>query len=182
MTPEHQKHKKKSKVKLSFSDISDDKNSATNTSLCSGKSETLYDHGYSVSKDKSIDILASPTWPVDISETRKDIFFDHGYSSVSKDKDISVSPLPVENLLTMSESEKSDLTNKIDQQLTQLSKVGHSILFKNNPEELSERNWFRDVLDEMNRKCPELLEVLLRHKFYQLMESSPIYTISITLY
>jgi hypothetical protein len=52
-----------------------------------------YDHGYSVSKDKSIDILASPTWPVDISETRKDIFFDHGYSSVSKDKDISVSPM-----------------------------------------------------------------------------------------
>jgi hypothetical protein len=42
-----------------------------------------------------------------------------------------------------------------------LSKVGHSILFKNNPEELSERNWFRDVLDEMNRKRPELLEVLL---------------------
>ena len=39
MTPEHQKYKKKSKVKLSFSDISDDKNSATNTSLCSGKSE-----------------------------------------------------------------------------------------------------------------------------------------------
>jgi hypothetical protein len=35
----------------------------------------------------------------------------------------------------MSESEKSDLSNKIDQQLTQLSKVGHSILLKNNPEE-----------------------------------------------
>ena len=116
---------------------------------------------YSVSKDKSIDILASPAWPVDDSETRKDIFFDHGYSSVSKDKDISVSPLPVENLLTVSESEKSDLSNKIDQQLTQLSKVGHSILFKNTTEGLSERNWFRDVLDEMNRKCPELLEVLL---------------------
>ena len=33
------KIQKKSKVKLSFSDISDDKNSATNTSLCSGKSE-----------------------------------------------------------------------------------------------------------------------------------------------
>ena len=88
----------------------------------------------------------------------------------------------MENLLTVSESEKSDLTNKIDQQLTQLSKVGPSILFKYNPEELSERKWFRDVLDEMNRKCPVLLEVLLRHKFYQLMESSPIYTISITLY
>ena len=126
---------KKSKAKLSFSDISDDKNSATNTSLCSGKSDTLHDHGYSVSKDKSIDILASPARPVDDSETRKDIFFDHGYSSVSKDKDISVSPLPVENLLTMSESEKSDLSNKIVQQLTQLSKVGHSILLKNNPEE-----------------------------------------------
>ena len=91
------KTQKKSKVKLGFSDISNDKNSTTNTSLFSGKSDTLYDHGYSVSKDKSIDILASPTWPVDISETLKDIFFDHGYSSVSKDKDISVSPLPVEN-------------------------------------------------------------------------------------
>jgi hypothetical protein len=68
-------------------------------------------------------------------------------------------PLPVENLLIVSESEKSDLSNKIYQQLTQLSNVGHSILFKNNPEERSERNWFRDVLDEMNRKCPELLEV-----------------------
>ena len=67
----------------------------------------------------------------------------------------------MEILLTVFESDKSDMSNKIDQQLTQLSKVGHSILFKNNPEELSERNWFRDVLDEMNRKRPELLEVLL---------------------
>lgn len=117
------KTQKKSKVKLSFSDISDDKNNTTNTSLFSGKSDTLYDHGYSVSKNKSIDILASPAWPVDISETLKDIFFDHGYSSVSKDKDISVSSLTVEKILTVSESEKSDLSNKIDQQLTQLSKV-----------------------------------------------------------
>jgi hypothetical protein len=100
------KTQKKSKVKLSFSDISDDKNSATNTSLYSGKSDTLYDHGYSVSKDKFIDILASPAWPVDISETLKDIFFDHGYSSVSKDIDISVSSLTVEHFLTVSESEK----------------------------------------------------------------------------
>ena len=112
--------------------------------------ESLSDHGY-------CSVRAENT----CSTSQKTMALDYSYTATKIDiEDLSLTnQQSVENLLSV--SDKREISISIEKQLTQLSKVGHSIVFDNKQETLFERNWFKELVEEMKTRCPELLEILL---------------------
>lgn len=55
--------------------------------------------------------------------------------------------------------QKSPFLEKLNLKLIDVSSFGRSILFRKKSDELSQKHWFLDSIQEMEEKCPELLEI-----------------------